>query len=297
MINNIEFERYNALVNIMYFLVVMFVTMFFKTPVVLFIVFLSSSIMVIYFKGINKYFLSLIKFIPMMILIIFLNFLVNHQGQTILFYLNDNPITKEAIYYGFYFSFMILNMFLVFISFNLVMTSDKIISVFSRIIPIFSLMFALTLRFVPRYKKEYENIKCARSMINMGSKNGNFIERIRNTSLILSSLISYAIEDSMDIALSMVSRGFLIGNRSSYKNEKMTKNDKICIFVMFVLLGIIFFGIKMNVFYMIFFPVIEMSKFNILSIFCYLALFLFSFLPIFIQIREDIVWKSLKQKI
>ena len=64
----------------------------------------------------------------MILFIVILNPLINHQGENVLFYINDSMVTVESIIYGVSTGVMMINMFLYFSSFNKIMTRDKIIS-------------------------------------------------------------------------------------------------------------------------------------------------------------------------
>ena len=77
----------------------------------------------------------------------------NHEGATILTYLpSGNPLTMESMFYGVAAAVMLASVVLWFSSYNEVMTSDKFVYLFGRIIPALSLVLSMALRFIPKFK-------------------------------------------------------------------------------------------------------------------------------------------------
>ena len=78
--------------------------------------------------------LSLVFLLPMILLIVLVNPVFNHEGMTILTYFPwDNPLTLESIVYGIASAFLLSSTVLWFSSFNAVITSDKVVFLFGRI--------------------------------------------------------------------------------------------------------------------------------------------------------------------
>lgn len=104
--------------------------------------------------------------IPFLLFMAVMNPVFNHQGVTILFYLNNgNPITKESILYGVAAACMFVTVIVWFSCYNVVMTSDKFIYIFGKILPALSLIFSMVLRFVPRYLAQIKVISNAQKCI------------------------------------------------------------------------------------------------------------------------------------
>ncbi|WP_294463788.1 energy-coupling factor transporter transmembrane component T [uncultured Anaerofustis sp.] len=294
---NTMFYNHSAFVNMLYFIVVMGMTMFFMHPAVLFISFISSFSYSLYLGGAKSLKFSAGVLLPLLIFIIILNPLINHQGSTILFYINNKMITKEAIYYGFFAGFMIIDMFLIFSSFNKIMTGDKIVYLFKGTIPKLSLMFSMTLRFIPRYKEEFNKIKASQKCIGEGLDDGNIFDRIRHGVNIISALITFALEDGIDSANTMVARGYELKGKSSYKNEKFTNVDKVLLIFMMIIIVILIMGIYNNAFHIIFFSDFSFTSIGGSNIIYFISYLIFAFIPLLIEIKEEIVWNLLKQKI
>ena len=81
----------------------------------------------------------------------------NHEGMTILTYLpSGNPLTLESMLYGVAAAVMLASVVLWFSSYNEVMTSDKFVYLFGRVIPALSLVLSMALRFIPKFKAQMQ---------------------------------------------------------------------------------------------------------------------------------------------
>ena len=151
------FETYHPLVLFTYFIAVIGLTMFFMHPLYIMLSFLAAVIMnsILFGKAfLKKSWKYLILFIAMAVI----NPIISHNGERVLFYVNQNAITVEAIAYGMAIALMLIAVILWFNVYNDVMTSDKFIYLFGRIIPVFALVLSITLRLVPRFKHQITQI-------------------------------------------------------------------------------------------------------------------------------------------
>ena len=86
--------------------------------------------------------------------------------MTVITYLGTgNPLTLESILYGLAAAAMLVTVIGWFSCYNAVMTSDKFIYLFGRIIPSLSLLFSMVLRFVPRFKAQLKTVSAAQRCI------------------------------------------------------------------------------------------------------------------------------------
>ena len=101
---------------------------------VLAVSFLCALVTALYLNGKKAVRLSLVFLLPMILLIVLVNPVFNHEGMTILTYFPwDNPLTLESIVYGIASAFLLSSTVLWFSSFNAVITSDKVVFLFGRI--------------------------------------------------------------------------------------------------------------------------------------------------------------------
>ena len=88
-----------------------------------------------------------------------LNPMFNHYGVTMLYYVKSsgNWITLEALVYGVVLGAVMFVVIQWFSCYNTVMTSDKFIYLFGRIIPALSLVLPMALQFVPRFLRQLKS--------------------------------------------------------------------------------------------------------------------------------------------
>lgn len=133
-----------------------------------------------------------------MLLTALLNPLFNHKGATVITYLGSgNPLTLESILYGLAAAAMLVTVISWFSCYNAVMTSDKFVYLFGRIIPALSLIFTMVLRFVPRFKAQLQAVSAAQqrhwaAMLPAG----NLRQRARHAIAIISIMATWALENS-----------------------------------------------------------------------------------------------------
>lgn len=105
--------------------------------------------------------------LPLMLLTAILNPIFNHKGLTVLFYLKRNPVTLESVAYGAASGVMLGSVLLIFSCFNRIITDDKILYLFGRIIPSLAVVISMALRFVPLFTTQAKKSHL-RSVVRMG---------------------------------------------------------------------------------------------------------------------------------
>lgn len=134
-------------------------------PFILIISLVSMFVYSVVLNGWKAVKFNVFYLLPITIIVALINPLFNHSGVTILFYMNNNPITLESIVYGIILGIVFISVIIGFSCFNKIMTSDKLMYLFGRFIPILSLMFSMTLRFVPRYKAQIKKYQTRRNVL------------------------------------------------------------------------------------------------------------------------------------
>ena len=219
------FSHCHPAVNFFYFTVVILCGMFFLHPIFLAISLLSSFAYSIYLNGAGAVRFNFLYMLPAMLLFALLNPVFNHAGATILVYVNDNPITTESIVYGFAAAAMFFAVIVWFSCYNAIMTSDKFIYLFGRVVPALSLVLSMVLRLVPRFKAQARAISHAQKCIGRDVSNGNILRRARNGLRILSILTTWALENAIDTADSMKARGYGLPGRTHFHNFRFDRRD------------------------------------------------------------------------
>lgn len=286
------FETYHPLVNFLYFVMVILFSMFFLHPIYMIIAFSGAFIYSICLEGWKALKFNVIYMLPSLFLIALINPLFNHEGVTILFYFkNGNPFTLESVIYGLISATLFINVIIWFSCYNKVMTSDKFMYLFGKIIPSASLVFSMALRFVPLYKERIRTISNAQKYIGNDVTQGKLIKRAKNGIKILSIMTTWSLESSIETADSMKARGYGLKGRTAFSNYTWRKKDKIALSCLGYcgLWILISWGIgMMEVSY---FPRIKFTGFNMISFGSCVSYFILCYLPIFINLYDQILWR------
>lgn len=293
-----SFSTYHPALNFFYFAVVLAFSMFVLHPVYLAISAVSAFIYLIFLKGLKGVFFHLLVFLPMALLIALGNPLFNHEGATILWYArSQNPITLESILYGAASGTMFLAVLLWFSCYTQVMTSDKFIYLFGRVIPSLSLILSMVLRFVPRYRAQLDHIRRSQKGIGQDTSQGRLLFRVQNGINILSMMTTWALESAVDTADSMNARGYGLGGRTSFSIFHFDRRDQ----KMAALLGILFAmaasGVLLGGVSVRYFPTVRLSPLTGESILATAGFLFFCLIPLGAGLWEEIIWRRTRLKI
>jgi len=282
-----RFSKYNPKVTFLFFILIIIFTLAFFHPL-----YLSASLVgaVLYkfkLEG-KKTFSYLLKFIfPLIILICVFNFVFAHYGVTVLFTIKDTLFTLESLFYGLCQGIMFASVIVWLSCYSVVVTSERFLSVFGKFAPNLALIFSMVLSFIPRMKKNANEINEARMHLN--NKKSKFKKSLSN----FSALITMTLEESIEVSDSMKARGFGRG-RTVYSKYKFSVNDGVCTALMGIIAVSLIVFKFMGLADFLFDPVIIMEAFSPLSLLIFVFLVL---LPLIIDFTEDIRWYCLKQKI
>lgn len=271
-------------------------------PILMGLSFICACLYAIYLNGMKSIKFSLGLVLPLILLSVVINPIVNQRGATVLF---DLPFglgsaTLESVIYGLTTGLMIGAVIMWFVCYNIIITSDKLIFLFGRILPGSSLVFVMILRFIPRYREQIKKINEAQTSIGMGVGNGNLPTRIKNGTRILGVMFTWALENAIQTADSMRARGYGLKNRTSYMAWKLTAYDKFLLTLMGILIIGIISGVSTGYVSAEFFPFFAFGfdgqSHGPLIIFgstclCYA---IFAFIPIIIGLKELLYWNQVE---
>jgi energy-coupling factor transport system permease protein len=292
------FSTYHPMVNFLYFTLVLLFSMFFMHPVCLGISLLGAFSYNVYIKGKKAVSFSFKYMLPLLIATALINPAFNHEGGTILTYLRDgNPLTLESITYGIAAATMFITVIFWFSCYNAVMTSDKFVYLFGRIIPALSLVLSMALRFVPRFRAQLKVVSNAQKCVGRDVSNGSLLQRAKHGIKILSIMVTWALENAIETADSMRSRGYGLPGRTAFSIYRFDSRDKRAMVFLILCGSYILLGSILGGLYFRYFPTMKGVRFNAYSaslFLCYMALCI---LPVIINLREDRKWEALQSKI
>jgi len=230
----------------------------------------------------------------MVLLTAFINPAFNHGGVTILLYFpTGNPLTLESILYGISAGVMLATVMIWFVNFNRVMTSDKFIYLFGGAIPTMSLILSMTLRWIPKLKTQLNHIVVAQRCIGRDVSSGSLWNRTKTAVTIISILITWSLEEAIETADSMKSRGFGLKGRTAFSNYRFDERDQAAM-VWFGFCGFyILMGAAALVFGFRYLPSIRFAGIDRYTIWFYVAYWFLCMSPVILNYLEDRKWKSM----
>lgn len=292
-----EFAKYHPLINFIYFTAVIVFSMIFVHPICLVTSLLCSVMYSIILNG-KKALKFIAMLLPLMLISALINPAFNHEGVTVIAYLpSGNPLTLESILYGIVAASMVAMVICWFSCFNKIMTSDKFIYLFGRIIPSLSLILSMTFRFVPKFKEQVQEVSNAQKSMGRDSSEGSVFARVKNSIRILSAVITWSLENAIDTSDSMKSRGYGLTGRTAYSNYVFDKRDVTALIYLAVTIIYFLIGALLGKIHYRYFPSMRGTDMSFYSTSIFISYIMICIMPIIIEIWEELKWRKLKSKI
>lgn len=282
-----RFSKFNPKVTFLFFLCVIVIDFVMSDPFCLAIGLAGAFLFNLRLQG-KKALKELVAFaLPIVALSAVFNMVFTSWGSTVLFTLLSKPFTLEGLFYGFSRGLMFAGVIMWISCYSLVLSTDRFLAVFSNVVPNISLLLSAVLSFIPRLRENAREINESRMLLN--EDKGKLQKSLDN----FSSLLSMTLEESIEMSDSMRARGFN-KNRRAYSKYIFSVSDLIMLLSICVLFVLII-ALKMKgCSSFVYEPEISFNGFLPVSA---IACFLLSFLPLFVDLTEDIKWFYLKQKI
>lgn len=314
---NLGFRGCHPAVNILFYISVLVFGMLFSHPVCLAVSLAASLSYYIKLKGRSAAKIFCRYLLPMFLAVVLINSLFSHYGITALATLpGGNSLTFEAIINGAVTGVVVISVILYFFTYNEVVTADKFMFIFGKAVPQIALIISMALRFIPMYSNRLKDIADAQRGIGKDYRQGSFVERIKNGSAIIVILVTWALENAIETADSMKARGYGLKGRKNYTRFIWQLSDTVTASVIVLADIVLAFGVGFGTLKCSYNPMVVINPWadfgvsyfinelnltlNPLSLLGYAVLsayILLCFLPIIIDLKEDIKWHSLKSKI
>ena len=301
------FKGYHPLVNVLFFISIIAFGMLLRHPVYLVISFISSTAYYLKLSGKDGRKTVFRFLLPMLLFVVIINSFFNHYGVTTLFILpSGNNFTFEALVMGIVSGITVVSVIQWFFCCNEVVTEDKFMHIFGRILPKGALVVSMILRFVPLYRRRYKEISQARKCMGLNGTD-SFICKMKNTFKNIGILVSWSFENAIETADSMKARGYGLKGRTYYSRFQWHTGDTLALILLVLFDALIIFGLVSNSAYCIYNPYVIINQpselgttyiinelnltinpFGFLSIISLIAFTLLCFLPLTIDLKEDI---------
>lgn len=285
---NCEFGRYHPWVITCYYVLTIGITMFSLSPWFLAATAVFAWIYAVLLKGKKAVRGNLIMIVTVAGLMTLINTFFTHNGATVLFYINHNRVTLEAFAYGFCASVMLISVFLWFESFQVLMTSDKLIYLFGRLLPVIGLVISMIFRFIPLLRNRYEEIVMGQKCMGRSGQKG-LVSRVRQLTKQVSILIAWSLEASIENADSMTARGYGLHGRTSFHLFHIERRDLLALLYLAVTGIPVIVGGVLGKTTMTFYPKLVWTWPDLPVLIFYLLLLLF---PLVIDLSGEYRWKK-----
>ncbi|MDD6212569.1 MAG: energy-coupling factor transporter transmembrane component T [Clostridiales bacterium] len=293
--NQDAFGSYHPAVNFLYFGVLLSFSMFSMHPVCLMISAVCAATYYVTLNGAKSVKFLIRGVLPLFLMTVIINPAFSHEGQTILTYLpTGNPLTLESILYGAAAGIMMVGILLWFACFSQIMTSDKFVYLFGRIIPALSLLLSMTLRFVPRFKVQFDTVREVQRALGRDTYHGGLLKRMKNAVACFSIVVTWSMENAIETADSMKNRGYGSKKRTAYSIYSWEDRDRtVLCFLIFCGLFLLAGGISGNLFWR-YFPSVRGVMAEPLTILMEMTFLMLCAMPVYLERKEKSVWNSFK---
>lgn len=225
------------------------------------------------------------------VLMALINPLTYHNGATVLFVFNRNPITLEALVYGIAAGGMVAAVIYWFRSFSKIMTSDRLLYLFGALSPKLALILSMTLRYVPLFGQQAGKVRQAQKALGL-YKEDNLIDNFRGNVRVFSVMVTWALENGIITADSMTARGYGVGRRSHFSVFGFTRSDGLLLGCAAALAALTLFGIADRS--VLWYPVFKASPLTLRALIGYLSYGMLVFLPVITDAKEALRWHCFK---
>ena len=314
-------------VYLLYYFIMVLFAFIFSDPYFV-VTFLALILVLISLQGVSSELKNILKFyIPLSILILILNPLLNRTGAHKIYLWSNFFVTYEAIAYGVLMTLALLIVILVFSSYNRSVSYQEMLYIFSKKLPIISMIIVMALRFIPLINSRAIEVQKLNNLKNNGIEmemdggdadaldldqfNSNIntdydsklvnklksnkrvaaiIKEAKTLGKIMGITVSWSLEESMFTAKSMKARGYNATERTSYLSYKFSNADFAFIALIIITVGIIIVGLLHGVGMINIYPSIDFRFSNLPFNIYYLAFIIFLLPLIYLEIKERILW-------
>lgn len=290
-----SFSEYHPTVTAVFFATVIITAMFSGHPAMTVITLFGGVLYYVVLNG-AAHARSHFFFFVLFLILAAANPLVSHNGVTVLFVLNHNPVTLEALLYGINSAAMIIGVLYWFRSLTQIMTSEKLMHIFGRLSPKLSLVLSMALRFVPLFRAQSEKAHDAQKAMGM-FKDDDIIDDVRGNMRIFSIIVTWALENGIITADSMEARGYGAGRRTSFTRFRLRSSDIVFLVIDLLLFGVCIAALAGDKLEFTFYPAIKGSIDGIPGISGILAYGAMLLMPVITEAEVRIRWKYLQSRI
>ena len=160
-----------------------------------------------------------------------------------------------------------------------------------------SMMMSMALRFIPKFKAQMQVVSEAQACIGRDTKNGSVFQRVGNAVKIFSIMVTWSLENAIETADSMRSRGYGLPGRTAFSIYRFDERDKAALAWLIFCGTYLVSGWMAGGTYFRYYPTVKsvvLTPMTVSFMCVYLALVL---TPVILDRKEDRQWNSLQSTI
>ncbi len=275
-------------VNFIFFVLVLVFALAVSHPLLLGLGLLCAACNAFLCMGKARFWGQLRLLLPLLIFTALLNPLLSAKGETVLFLFPwGSPCTAESLLYGLCTAVRLASVILWFSVWNAVITTDKFTFLFGRFLPSLALTVCMGLRLVPRLLGRLREVSDVQKCLDPSAKG------LKHAGRCVSVVISWALENAIDTADSMKSRGYGLKGRSYFTIYRFTREDAFCLCSALAFGAACIVPLCTGAADAEFFPTLEI-EWGITTVFTAVAYVLLGLLPMMFEAKEALVWRASK---
>lgn len=282
------FAALHPTVNFIYFVLVLVMAFAASHPVLLGLGLVCAACNALVCMGKTRFWGQLRLLLPLLIFTALLNPVLSSKGETVLFVFPwGSACTAESLLYGLCTAVRLASVILWFGVWNAVVTTDKFTFLFGRFLPSTALTVCMGLRLVPRLLGRLREVSDVQKCLDPSAKG------LKHAGRCVSVVITWALENAIDTADSMKSRGYGLKGRSHFSIYRFTREDALCLCLALVFGAACIVPLFTGAADAEFFPRLQMegSMTTVLSAVSYVLL---GFCPMIFEAKEALAWRASK---
>ena len=290
------FERYHPAALLAYFAAVLLIAMFTGSPLTVALALAGGLCFAATMTTAKEKLADLTFYLPLVLLVTVTNPLFSHNGVTPLFFLNGRAVTLEAILYGAGLGVTLWAVLLWCRCWSRIMTSEKLLYLFGRVIPKLSLVLSMALRYVPLLRRQAKKLERAQQALGLYASE-RYFDRLRSKLAVYSGLVGWSLENAVEVSRSMKARGYGLKGRTAYANYHFTRRDaallafSLCAAGLYLTAGVLGYGS------FTYYPALSGIDTRPLALAGEAAFAALAFAPFLIEGRQTLQWNFCKSKI
>ncbi len=290
-----SFEACNPIVVTVYFLSVIGILMFSQNPILLLLGFVGALIYSL-MQSRRRTPRTHLFYLLLFLILALINPLTSHNGKSVLFVINDSPITLEALVWGLVSAGILITVLYLFRTMSEILTRDKLLYVFGSLSPKLALILSMGLRYVSLFREQAKKISECQRALGL-YKEDNIFDKIKSDLRVFSILITWALENGITTADSMAARGYGKHRRTYFTLFRFRKCDASVLILTLLASALTLLGMALGALNFNFYPTLAFCSLTPLGIAAYTAFGVLAALPIILETEERIRWNYLQSRI